>query len=153
MMQSSCKILSQLLRSRHNHNIRSAAIKLNPRYFHTSQVNNKNNVIESLLHDVKSGKLSVDDAQQQLLHHSNNKNEEKGGTPSDEDLDSFANLDHKRASRTGFPEAIFASGKTPQQIATILDDMAANVNSIIKKESADPESVTDVSHEAILATR
>jgi NCAIR mutase (PurE)-related protein len=38
---------------------------------------------------------------------------------------SFANIDYKRAKRTGFPEAIFAQGKTPYQIVSILDSMAA----------------------------
>ena len=41
-------------------------------------------------------------------------------------LESFANLDHGRAKRTGFPEAVFAEGKTTDQVAKILDDMARN---------------------------
>ncbi|KAL3817158.1 hypothetical protein ACHAXA_006158 [Cyclostephanos tholiformis] len=42
-------------------------------------------------------------------------------------LSSFANIDHRRVLRTGFPEAIFGEGKTPSQIHAILDSMAANV--------------------------
>ena len=33
--------------------------------------------------------------------------------------DGFANLDHDRLARQGFPEVVFAEGKTPEQVATI----------------------------------
>jgi NCAIR mutase (PurE)-related protein len=46
----------------------------------------------------------------------------------EETLKSFVNLDHSQSSRTGFPEAVFAAGKTPDQVARILDDMARNMN-------------------------
>ncbi len=36
-----------------------------------------------------------------------------------ESLNGFANLDHHRALRTGFPEVVFAEGKSPQQFAGI----------------------------------
>jgi NCAIR mutase (PurE)-related protein len=36
-----------------------------------------------------------------------------------ESLNGFANLDHHRLLRTGFPEVIFAQGKTPDQVAEI----------------------------------
>jgi hypothetical protein len=39
-------------------------------------------------------------------------------------LSSFANLDHRRAERTLFPEVVFAQGKTPAQVAMILEAMA-----------------------------
>lgn len=55
-------------------------------------------------------------------------------------LASFANIDHTRQARTGFPEAVFAEGKTPPQVAAILDDMTKHAN--------DAESTT-----AVLATR
>ena len=45
-----------------------------------------------------------------------------------DDIGSFANLDHNRTQRTGFPEAVFSPGKTPSQIVAILDDMARVVN-------------------------
>ncbi|EEC43325.1 predicted protein [Phaeodactylum tricornutum CCAP 1055/1] len=47
---------------------------------------------------------------------------------SEELLASYASLDHKRYRRTGFPEAVFAEGKTASQVALILDDMARSVN-------------------------
>jgi NCAIR mutase (PurE)-related protein len=43
-------------------------------------------------------------------------------------LKSFANLDHSRSSRTGFPEVVYGDGKTAEQIARILDDMARHFN-------------------------
>jgi pyridinium-3,5-biscarboxylic acid mononucleotide synthase len=66
-------------------------------------------------------------------------------------LHSFANLDHSRANRTGFPEAVFAEGKTPFQVAKILDDMALNVNN--RLESNKDTAADNVASTAILATR
>jgi len=40
-----------------------------------------------------------------------------------DDLD-FARLDRQRASRTGIPEVVFAQGKTPEQVAEILQRLA-----------------------------
>jgi len=127
-----------------------------PRYFFSSSSaeggsNSNTNSILPLLHALKSGQLSVNDAHQKLVEkygpeHSDDISEEVS-------LDSFANLDHKRATRTGFPEAVFAAGKTPQQVATILDDMAKNVNSIIKEEKLQEDDVSNFSQKAILATR
>jgi pyridinium-3,5-biscarboxylic acid mononucleotide synthase len=34
-------------------------------------------------------------------------------------LDAFADLDHDRASRRGYPEAIYCTGKTPEQVGMI----------------------------------
>ena len=50
------------------------------------------------------------------------------GIPELTSLESFANLDHDRRKRTGFPEAVFAEGKTSAQVAAILEDMARKVN-------------------------
>lgn len=38
----------------------------------------------------------------------------------------FANVDHHRAIRTGFPEVIFGQGKTPQQIRDIFLELTGN---------------------------
>ncbi len=64
-------------------------------------------------------------------------------------LKSFADIDHTRSSRTGFPEAVFGAGKTPDQIAMILDDMARHFN---EKASQDDGSIENCER-AILATR
>eukprot|EP00532_Pseudo-nitzschia_australis_P001533 CAMPEP_0168192842 /NCGR_PEP_ID=MMETSP0139_2-20121125/18267_1 /TAXON_ID=44445 /ORGANISM="Pseudo-nitzschia australis, Strain 10249 10 AB" /LENGTH=321 /DNA_ID=CAMNT_0008116115 /DNA_START=47 /DNA_END=1015 /DNA_ORIENTATION=- len=67
----------------------------------------------------------------------------------DKILKSFADIDHTRSSRTGFPEAVFGAGKTPDQIALILDDMARHFN----EKVTEGDSVFDNSQRAILATR
>jgi len=90
--------------------------------------------LTDILLQVQSGQLSIDQAKHRLQ------------TAPDETLQSFANLDHARSKRTGFPEAIFAAGKTALQVASILDDMARNVNDTSSHET------THVSN-AILATR
>ncbi|GAX28379.1 uncharacterized protein FisN_4Hh041 [Fistulifera solaris] len=66
-------------------------------------------------------------------------------TSQDETLKKFANLDHHRSLRVGFPEAVFAQGKTAEQVARILDDMAFQQNEAIE--------TTTVAKTAILATR
>lgn len=40
-----------------------------------------------------------------------------------EPVDDFARIDHHRALRTGFPEVIWGPGKTPAQIARIMETM------------------------------
>ncbi len=68
-------------------------------------------VIESLLHEVREGRIEVAQAMERLRHLPF---EELG----------FAKLDHHRALRTGMPEVIFAEGKTAAQVATIFAHMA-----------------------------
>jgi NCAIR mutase (PurE)-related proteins len=63
--------------------------------------------LRTLLEDLRQGQVSVDQAIDHLKH-----------LPF-ESIDGFANLDHHRAIRTGFPEVIFAQGKTPDQVAEI----------------------------------
>ena len=67
--------------------------------------------IEGLLKAVSEGATTVHEAMDRL-----------NGLPF-EDL-GFAKLDHHRALRTGMPEVIFASGKTPVQVAAIFARMA-----------------------------
>jgi NCAIR mutase (PurE)-related protein len=67
--------------------------------------------IEALLTEVHEGQTSVGDALERLR------------TLPFEDI-GFAKLDHHRALRTGMPEVIFASGKTPAQVAQIFARMA-----------------------------
>jgi NCAIR mutase (PurE)-related protein len=67
--------------------------------------------IQSLLKDVSEGRTAVNDALDRLRD-----------LPF-EDL-GFAKLDHHRALRTGMPEVIFSSGKTPAQVAGIFARMA-----------------------------
>jgi NCAIR mutase (PurE)-related protein len=68
--------------------------------------------LEELLAAVRSGDCPIDDALERLR-----------GMPY-EDL-GFAQLDHHRALRNGFPEVILGEGKSPEQIVAIADRMAA----------------------------
>jgi NCAIR mutase (PurE)-related protein len=43
----------------------------------------------------------------------------------------FATLDHHRALRQGFPEVIFASGKTDEQVVAIAERIAARSNGVL----------------------
>ena len=75
----------------------------------------------------------------------------------DNTLSSFANLDHDRASRTGYPEAVFGQGKTPSQIHVILDSMARNVVLRMQKNSSrndnDNNNNNNNNNKSIIATR
>jgi hypothetical protein len=47
-----------------------------------------------------------------------------------EDL-GFANVDHHRSLRQGFPEVVFGSGKTPEQVARIVEAMHKHDHNIL----------------------
>jgi NCAIR mutase (PurE)-related protein len=68
--------------------------------------------LKQLLEEVKKGTLSPDEAVARLA------------TLPYEDL-GFAKLDHHRALRRGFPETVFGSGKTPEQIVAIVERIRA----------------------------
>jgi NCAIR mutase (PurE)-related protein len=160
LIQFSSKISRQLIKRRYSnlYGVTSATTTTsipNTNNF-SSGSNNDSSEINFLLQNVKSGKLSIEDATQTILEQQQQQQQQRQKVKSKSNLDSlesFANLDHTRATRTGFPEAVFASGKTPQQIATILDDMAANVNNIIEREGTSNEAETSAPQNAILATR
>lgn len=70
-------------------------------------------LLKTLLQSVKDGRTSVAEALERLEH-----------LPF-EPLE-FANIDHHRALRCGFPEVIFCPGKTTEQIVTIFTRLAAS---------------------------
>lgn len=70
----------------------------------------------------------------------------------DELLSTFANLDHSRVKRVGFPEAVYGQGKTPSQIHSILDSMANNVNDMIET-AIESNGIVSTASTAIIATR
>ena len=74
--------------------------------------------IRQILSDHREGKLSGDDALERLRK-----------LPF-EDL-GFANVDHHRSLRQGFPETIFGAGKSPEQVARIVESMAGNSHNIL----------------------
>src|SRR5262245_44963831 len=47
-----------------------------------------------------------------------------------EDL-GFANIDHHRTLRQGFPEVIFGAGKSPEQVSRIVESMRKNRHNIL----------------------
>ena len=84
-----------------------------------------------LLARVKSGDVSIDDALAQLASLPY---EELG----------FAKLDHHRALRRGFPEVVFGPGKTPGQVAEIVERLASRSDKVM---------VTKVTEECFNAVR
>jgi NCAIR mutase (PurE)-related protein len=78
--------------------------------------------IKRLLSDIKEDKISLDDAISRL---------EK--LPY-EDL-GFANVDHHRILRKGFPEVVFCQNKTPHQVVEIIRRMEPNHNVLATRVS------------------
>lgn len=74
--------------------------------------------LSKLLVDVKEGRITIEEA---LARLKNLPYEDLG----------FARLDHHRALRKGFPEAIFCQGKTVEQIAQIFSRLCQGRRSII----------------------
>ncbi len=66
--------------------------------------------LRRLLEAVQNGSLKAHVAHKRLLEYLRQNQFEDLG---------FARIDHNRAMRQGFPEVIFGSGKTPQQVASI----------------------------------
>ena len=84
--------------------------------------------LKRILSGIASGELDIEAAEQQLLHL-------------DFENIEFAQIDHHRSLRKGFPEVIFGQGKTPDQIIGILQRMNLSENIILvtrlEKEKAD----------------
>jgi hypothetical protein len=74
--------------------------------------------ILKLFEKVRAGKLSPDEAVSELRH-----------LPF-EDL-GFAKIDHHRALRVGIPEVVLGMGKTPAQVATIFERLAARGKNVL----------------------
>jgi NCAIR mutase (PurE)-related protein len=80
--------------------------------------------VRLLLENVRDGKVELDAAMESLRDLPY---EELG----------FAKVDHHRAIRQGFPEVIFSSGKTPQQVAAIAASLHAKGSTLLATR-ADP---------------
>lgn len=74
--------------------------------------------IETLLAEVKDGRLTIEEAVQRLRH-----------LPF-EDV-GFAKIDHHRHLRCGFPEVIYCPGKTEKQVAAIFEKLAKTGHNVI----------------------
>jgi NCAIR mutase (PurE)-related protein len=97
--------------------------------------------LANILRSVQDGRMTLDEAEKNIQAGI-----DSNASPEDT-LKSFADLDHSRTGRTGFPEAVFAEGKTPDQVARILDDMARSLNEQISRGGVQE------AQRAILATR
>ena len=86
--------------------------------------------IRALLERVRSGELPVDEASTRLR-----------SLPF-EDL-GFAQVDHHRALRCGFPEVIFCTGKTDDQVAAIAERIVASGSDLLATRA------TPAMHEAV----
>ncbi len=82
--------------------------------------------LHALFQQVRSKKLSPDEAVQRLRH-----------LPF-EDL-GFAKLDHHRALRQGMPEVIFSEGKTPAQVAKIFAKLADHEGNILATRATEEQ--------------
>jgi pyridinium-3,5-biscarboxylic acid mononucleotide synthase len=89
-----------------------------------------NDSMKNILSQVANGTLSIDDARDHLKKFSF------------ENID-FANIDHHRSLRKGFPEVIFGQGKTSTQIIGILEKMISNED-IIMVTRIDPQKASAV---------
>jgi NCAIR mutase (PurE)-related protein len=74
--------------------------------------------LTTLLERVRDGEVPVEEALEQLkrLPYENL---------------GFARLDHHRALRQGFPEAVFCQGKTPEQVAHLMARLAARHDRVL----------------------
>lgn len=86
--------------------------------------------IRKLLQQVRSGKLSPDEAVERLRHFPF------------EDL-GFAKVDHHRPLRVGMPEVIFCQRKTPVQVAAIFEQLALHGKNVLATR-ATPEQFAAV---------
>lgn len=86
----------------------------------------------NLLKSVRAGTLSPDKA---LTSIRNLETESVGG---------YAQIDHHRTLRTGFPEVIFGDGKTPAQIADILVTLRAKQHPMIMATRICPQAHADI---------
>ena len=74
--------------------------------------NSASGLLRRLLEEVASGRTSPVEAMGSLASMSN------GVNGAVEDI-GFAQIDHGRAGRTGFPEVVYGAGKSPRQVAEI----------------------------------
>lgn len=80
-------------------------------------------VLRKLLEDVHAGQVGIDEAMQRMRH-----------LPF-EPLE-FANIDHHRTLRCGFPEVIYCEGKTPKQVGKIFRRLADHGGNVLATRAA-----------------
>lgn len=87
-------------------------------------------VLRDLLNQFQRGAITADEVLNRLT------------TLPFENLD-FAHVDHHRALRRGFPEAIFGQGKTPEQLVQIFGRLAAHGGNVLATRVA-PDAAQNV---------
>lgn len=140
----------------------SASVK---RWFSDSRKASKSydNHVKDILLGIQNGTIDdIDHAKEQILQwQKRNQPLVDSDSSSASSSSSFANLDYNRTARTGFPEVVFGTNKTPKQIAIILNNMAESVNKRLStfidrddgKKTNDLVTKTDVGTTAVFATR
>lgn len=73
--------------------------------------------LEQLLEEVAAGRISPTEAMEAMSSGENSSTGPSNGLAV-EDI-GFAQIDHERAERVGFPEVVYGAGKTPEQVAQI----------------------------------
>lgn len=82
--------------------------------------------LRKLFENVRSGKLSPDEAVERLRHFPF------------EDL-GFAKVDHHRPLRNGMPEVIFGQGKSAKQVASIFGKLADRGNNVLATRGSEEQ--------------
>ncbi|MDP2953598.1 MAG: nickel pincer cofactor biosynthesis protein LarB [Chloroflexota bacterium] len=86
--------------------------------------------LRQLLKKIQAGQVGMEEA---LAHFKTLPYEDLG----------FAKIDHHRALRQGFPEVVFGAGKSPQQLAAIMERIAQHADRVLATK-VPPESVAAV---------
>lgn len=60
------------------------------------------------------------------------------------DVEGFAKIDTARGRRTGFPEVVYAEGKTPAQVSTIMRAMIRSGESNVMASRVSPQAADEV---------
>ncbi len=84
--------------------------------------------VRALLEDVAAGRATIDEALSRL------------DSAPVEDL-GFANIDHHRALRAGFPEVVFGEGKSVEQTIAICERIAAKGDGFLLTRASAPQLV------------
>ena len=95
--------------------------------------------LQSLLNAVAAGEVNPEVALEKLKHFAF------------EPVGDFAKVDHHRSLRTGFPETIWGPGKTPEQIAAIMEVMRDR-HPVVMATRIDP-AVSDQLQEKVIGLR
>lgn len=92
--------------------------------------------LRSLLESVAAGEVNPAAALEKLKHFAF------------EPVEDFARIDHHRSLRTGFPEVIWGPGKTPEQIAAIMEAMRQH-NPVVMATRIEPSVYSQLQEKVV----